>query len=89
MAQGAGLEDMRTTKLIRSGFVVAAGLFLCGTAVADNCTGYNMLVTTSADTRDLGNKMTLTTFQAESILTSAMKDLTTRGEFYDAIGATA
>jgi hypothetical protein len=52
---------MKPTKLMRSGFVVGAGLFLCGTAIADNCTGYDMLVTTSAETRDLGNGMTLTT----------------------------
>ena len=51
---------MRTNKLLRNGFVVATGFFLCGTAVADNCTGYDILVTTSADTRDLGNGMTLT-----------------------------
>jgi hypothetical protein len=62
---------MKTNKLLRSGFVVGIGLFLCGTAVAaDNCTGYDILVTTNAETRDLGNGMTLTTFQAESALTS-------------------
>ena len=62
---------MKTNKLLRSGFVVGIGMFLCGTAVAaDNCTGYDILVTTNAETRDLGNGMTLTTFQAESALTS-------------------
>ena len=53
---------MRTNKLLRRGFVVGMGMFLCGTAVAaDNCTGYDVLVTTNAETRDLGNGMTLTT----------------------------
>jgi hypothetical protein len=61
---------MRTTWLVRNGFVLAASFFFCGAGVADNCSGYDMLVTTSAETRDLGNGMTLTTFQAESILTS-------------------
>ena len=61
---------MRTKKLATIAVAVGTGLFLCGTALADTCTGYDVLVTTSADTRDLGNGMTLTTFQAESILTS-------------------
>ena len=61
---------MRTTELLRSGFVLGAGLLLWSTAFADNCTGYDMLVTTSTATRDLGNGMTLTNFQAESIVIS-------------------
>lgn len=44
------------------------GLLACGAAFADNCTGYDALVTTSAETRDLGNGMTLTSFQSESML---------------------
>jgi len=60
---------MRTAKLLCSGFIIGTGL-LCGTAVADNCTGYDSLVTTSADTRDLGKGMTLTTFQSESTIIS-------------------
>jgi len=59
---------MKTAKLLRNGCIVGTGLLLCGTAFADNCTGYDALVTTSAETRDLGNGMTLTTFQSESIL---------------------
>jgi hypothetical protein len=62
---------MRTGKLLRSGFVVGLGVFLCGTALADNCTGYDALVTTNTETRDLGNGMTLTAFQSESILFSS------------------
>ncbi|MEX0959823.1 MAG: hypothetical protein WDZ63_11105 [Burkholderiales bacterium] len=59
---------MRIEKLMRNGVLVGAGLFVCSTVFADNCTGYDILVTTSAETRDLGNGMSLTTFQAESIL---------------------
>ena len=55
----------------KKGYLVVAGVFLVAPAyAADNCTGYDMIVTTSADTRDLGNGMTLTTFQGESMLTS-------------------
>ncbi|HKB81835.1 MAG TPA: hypothetical protein VKD04_01365 [Burkholderiales bacterium] len=61
---------MRTAKLLQGGIVVAAGLLICNTALADNCTGYDISVTTAADTRDLGNGMSLTTFQAESTVTS-------------------
>jgi hypothetical protein len=61
---------MRFEKLMRNGVLVGAGLLVCSTVFADNCTGYDILVTTSADTRDLGNGMSLTTFQAESILIS-------------------
>jgi len=53
----------------KKGYLVVAGVFLVAPAyAADNCTGYDMIVTTSADTRDLGNGMTLTTFQGESML---------------------
>jgi hypothetical protein len=61
---------MKTKKLVRAAAIAGASLFLCGPALADTCTGYDVLVTTSAETRDLGNGMTLTTFQAESILIS-------------------
>jgi len=63
-------DRMKTKKPFQRLMVTFAGLFLCSTAYADTCTGYDVLVTTAADTRDLGNGMTLTTFQAESILTS-------------------
>ena len=59
---------MRISKLLRNGVFIGTSLFLNSTAFADNCTGYDTLVTTNADTRDLGNGMTLTTFQAESIV---------------------
>ncbi len=59
---------MRTANLMRSSFIVASGLCLSGGALADNCTGYDTLVTTSAETRDLGNGTSLTTFQSETIL---------------------
>jgi hypothetical protein len=59
---------MQIGKLLRSGFVVGLGVFLCGTALADNCTGYDALVTTYTETRDLGNGMKLTTYQMESII---------------------
>jgi hypothetical protein len=47
-----------------------AGLSVPTLSLADNCTGYDALVTTSAETRDLGNGMKLTVFQAESMLFS-------------------
>jgi hypothetical protein len=37
---------------------------------ADNCTGYDALVTISSETRDLGHGHTLTVFRNESILIS-------------------
>jgi hypothetical protein len=65
-----GRIAMRTTKLLKAALVVVSGLFVCNTASGGACTGYDVLVTTSADTRDLGNGMKLTTFQSESVLTS-------------------
>jgi len=61
---------MRTAKVLHSGFIVGAGLFLCSAALADNCTGYDLQVTASVNTLDLGNGMTLTVFQSESIVMS-------------------
>jgi len=63
-------ERMRAAKVVSSGFIVGAGFLLCSAAFADNCTGYDALVTTNANTLDLGNGMTLTVFQSESILIS-------------------
>jgi hypothetical protein len=48
----------------------AALLLPVPASAADNCTGYDVLVTTSADTRDLGNGMSLTVFRADSVLLS-------------------
>ena len=56
------------TKLFSCGLLV--GACLVNYAFADNCTGYDTIVTTSSETRDLGNGMKLTTFQAESALLS-------------------
>jgi len=56
------------TKLFSCGLLVGASLV--NYAFADNCTGYDTIVTTSSETRDLGNGMKLTTFQAESALLS-------------------
>jgi hypothetical protein len=59
---------MRIAKVLQIALVSAVGLSLYPIAYADNCTGYDALVTTSAETRDLGNGMTLTVFRSESIL---------------------
>ena len=60
---------MRTT--LQAGYLIATGLLVFGSAsAADNCTGYDVLVTTAAETRDLGNGMTLTVFQSESVIVS-------------------
>ena len=61
---------MRNAKLIHSGLVVGAGLFLYGAAFADNCTGYDALVTQTAETLDVGNGHTLTVFRSESLIIS-------------------
>lgn len=50
---------------------VTVGSFLpCVTFAADNCTGYDISATTMADTRDVGEGMTLTTFQQENVVMS-------------------
>ena len=61
---------MRTRNFAQKTLLVVGALSICGAALADNCTGYDMLVTTSGETRDLGNGMTLTTFQSESMIVS-------------------
>ncbi|MBI1398078.1 MAG: hypothetical protein GC151_19050 [Betaproteobacteria bacterium] len=60
---------MKAASLIAAGIVIGSGLF-GRAALADNCSGYDVLVTTSAQTRDLGNGMSLTAFTADSVLTS-------------------
>lgn len=61
---------MRTTKLLRKGFVVATGALLCGGAIADDCAGRWTNVTQSAETLDLGKGHTLTIFVARGSSTS-------------------
>src|SRR5262245_52499958 len=61
---------METTKKLFCVTSISACLIAPNLSVADTCTGYDALVTTSSDTRDLGGGMTLTTFQAESIVLS-------------------
>lgn len=52
--------------------MLATAVLLTANSVtaADNCTGYDILVTTYADSRDLGGGMIQSTFSSESILTS-------------------
>lgn len=62
---------MRTTKLLHGAFVVGASLCVCHAALAaDNCTGYDVLVTLTAETLDLGKGHSLTVFRAASIIVS-------------------
>lgn len=51
------------------GLVVGFASIASATA-ADNCTGYDILVSTHFEERDLGGGMKLQTFSQESILTS-------------------
>ena len=62
---------MKTTALLKGVFAVGCSLLICSPAVgADNCSGYDNLVSTYAETLDLGNGHTLTAFRQASMLTS-------------------
>lgn len=61
---------MKTGNLLTMGLFVGISVLDSGSAIADNCTGNDSLVTVSASTLDLGKGMSLTVFQSESIVTS-------------------
>lgn len=62
---------MRKRAVALSSVVVCAlSLSAIPSRAADNCTGYDILVTTYADARDLGGGMIQSTFSSESILIS-------------------
>ena len=61
---------MRMIRILQAGVAVGVCLGAGGPAFADNCTGYDILVTQSAETLDVGNGHTLTVFRASSVLTS-------------------
>ena len=64
-------KRMKTAKVLHAVTLIGACLFAASLAVAaDNCTGYDTLVTLSAETLDLGNKHTLTVFRSASMLIS-------------------
>jgi hypothetical protein len=53
---------MKTVTLLRSGFIVGAGLFLCSAALADNCSGRYTNVGVSAETLEVAKGHTVTFF---------------------------
>ena len=62
---------MRIAKLFRGAFAIASSLMVCDlTLAADNCTGYDVLVTQSAETTHLGKGHTLTVVSQSSLLIS-------------------
>jgi hypothetical protein len=61
----------KITLLWPSAFVIGLSLLVGNPALAaDNCTGYDALVTISSETLDVGKGHTLTVFRAESIVIS-------------------
>jgi hypothetical protein len=62
---------MKAKNATRWAFLVGTSLLTGNLAIAaDNCTGYDNLVTLTTETLDLGNKHTLTVFRQTSALTS-------------------
>jgi hypothetical protein len=62
---------MKRAKLLQCACAVGAGLLIYNlAAAADNCTGYDALVTLSDETLVLGEGHSLTVFQAESMMVS-------------------
>jgi hypothetical protein len=62
---------MKTTKALYTACII--GTCLCASNMtfgADSCTGYDVLVTSSAETLEVGKGHTLTVFRSESILIS-------------------
>ena len=62
---------MKATKALYAACIVGTSLCASEAALsADNCTGYDVLVTSSAETLDVGKGTTLTVFRSQSILIS-------------------
>lgn len=62
---------MKTTKLLQGLCVFASAMLIPGLAhSADNCTGYDNLVSIYTQTLDLGGGHTLTVFRQSSIITT-------------------
>jgi hypothetical protein len=62
---------MKTAKLLQRACVLSAGVLVYNLVVAaDNCTGYDALVTQSSETLDLGQGHSLTVFRAKSMMVS-------------------
>lgn len=60
---------MRTATILRSACLIGTSLFASSVALAaDNCTGYDVLVTQTAETADLGKGHTLTFVRQASVL---------------------
>ena len=62
---------MRTAKVLQGAFAVVTSVLACNPSLAaDNCTGYDVLVTQSAETTDLGKGHTVTVVSQSSLLIS-------------------
>jgi hypothetical protein len=61
---------MNTSRLVCSAGCIIAGLSAINAVAADNCSGYDNLVTVSSETLDLGGGHTLTFLRQLSALTS-------------------
>lgn len=62
---------MKASKALYAACIVGTSLCASGTAFgADSCTGYDVLVTSNAETLDVGKGTTLTVFRSQSILIS-------------------
>ncbi len=70
---------MRQHKRVYAGLIFVTGVFACGGALADNCSGNWTNTTQSADTIDLGDGHTLTTWFARGSVSSANSPFNTVG----------
>ncbi len=65
---------MKTQKFLYSGLLLATGALVCGGALADNCTGVDVLITQTAETTELAANHTITIWKAHSVLVSPDSD---------------
>jgi hypothetical protein len=61
-------EIMKLHKVSQYGILLSCGFVLAGEARADNCSGYDVLVSQSAETTDLGKGQTLTVVRNHSMI---------------------
>jgi hypothetical protein len=61
---------MKRSKCFKSSLLFATSALVCGSVLADNCTGVDVLVTQTAETTEIATDHTITIWKAHSVIVS-------------------